>query len=289
MSYPQLGQNEFGALLNQFVTTTAAPIAALADDVLLSPNPDFEVNLNGWSGFNGTLARVNDRVKVGSWASRFTPDGLSTICGYGCSEVAATPLTYYRVSGWLQGDVSNQFVQLKADWKDASHNFIGDGSIVSTTMVTADTWNFFTGLVRSPALTAFAACAVIMVSGGIIPSSNVWWGDDLRLSAVDNTALATVSIGPHGENWDIKRTTMRASTNTDEAVGSTYRGLVGAPYLLETTFAASSGDTSDTPLFLRDGELLQAQWVGGDLDAVYTLTVNGWRTTPDGGFRTVRL
>lgn len=288
MNSPQLGQPEFGALLSQSVQVTAGPQAGLADDITLNSNPGFETDLIGWSSFNGTFTRANDRAHDGTWSGKFVPDGVSTVCGYVTSEIVVTPLTWYRVSGWVNTNVNNQFVQLKADWKDAAHAFIGGGSVVSTIIPVNNVWTFFTGLVLSPALTAFADLALIMDNGAsVVPASNIWWGDNLRFASVDNIALATAVIGPHGESWNVQRTSVIATSNAAEAVATTYRGLVGQQYTLDVSFAGSSGDTSDTPVFLRDGESLVAQWIGGDLFATYTLTVNGWRSTPLGGFRSV--
>lgn len=114
-------------------------------------------------------------------------------------------------------------------------------------------------------------------------------GAQLRQSfqaTVNGLGIATISVAPHGENWRITSTTVKVSTRVLEAVATTYRGLsVGDAYLIEGTYSGSSGDTSDTDIFLTDGQPITVQWTGADVGAIATLTVSGWRSTPSGGFR----
>ena len=102
---------------------------------------------------------------------------------------------------------------------------------------------------------------------------------------LNGSGYGTVSLTPHGENWRISSTTVRVSTRVLEAVSNSYRGLVGAAYLIEATNSGSTGDTSNSDIFLRDGETLIIEWTGGDVGATATATITGWRSTPAGGFR----
>jgi hypothetical protein len=108
-------------------------------------------------------------------------------------------------------------------------------------------------------------------------------------SVVGGETIALVSFAPRGETWEITSVKVKASTAVLEATAFTYRNLVGDNYILDTTFAGSSGDTSDTPITLRDGDRLWVRWTGGDLGATYSAVVNGWRSTPQGGFRGRRV
>lgn len=102
---------------------------------------------------------------------------------------------------------------------------------------------------------------------------------------LNGSGNGSVSFTPHGENWRITNTGVRVSTTVLEAVASTYRGLIGPPYLIEVTNSGSHGDNSNTDIFLRDGETVIIEWVGGDVGATATATLTGWRSTPFGGFR----
>jgi hypothetical protein len=279
---PRYGQNtDFGSLLTVSGQATASPIGTLL--TTMNSNPDFEVNTADWTGFNGTFTRANDRAKVGSWSGKFVPDGVNTVCGYSTSIYPATALTYYGISGWINSDTAAD-LQYKIDFRDAGSGFIGSGFQVSTPVL-ADVWTFFTGIVRTPLLTTGINLALIRNQGTPVPAADAFWGDDLRLWTVDNTATASVRLQPMGENWRVDSTTVRASTNVLEASAFGYRGQIAAGSQFDSTFSGSSGDTSDTVLFLRDGEAIIWNWIGGDLDATYTLTLNGWRSTPFGGFR----
>lgn len=107
----------------------------------------------------------------------------------------------------------------------------------------------------------------------------------VRATLVNGVVTATAMLSPHGESWNIDKVFVRASSATLEAVATTYRGTVADSNFIENTVAGSTGDTTDTPLFLRDGEQFWVVWTGGDLGASYVVTISGWRTTPQGGFR----
>jgi hypothetical protein len=106
-------------------------------------------------------------------------------------------------------------------------------------------------------------------------------------AVVNASGVATISVAPHGENWRIQSNTVKVSTKVLEARAQSYRGYsVADAYLIEGTFSGSSGDTSNTDIFLTDGQAFTVQWTGADVGAIATLIIMGWRSTPSGGFRT---
>lgn len=106
---------------------------------------------------------------------------------------------------------------------------------------------------------------------------------------VDASGIALIRFAPRGEDWEVTRITVKASTRVLEAKAAYYLTAVGDTYLQEETYSGSSGDTTDTTLFLTDGDPLYVRWTGADVGATATATLRGWRTQPVGGFRVSNL
>lgn len=104
-------------------------------------------------------------------------------------------------------------------------------------------------------------------------------------TTVGADGTATLMFAPHGENWEVNRLTVKVSTRVLESKASYYLTNIGDQYLQEETYSGSSGDTTDTSLFLTDGDPLWVKWTGADIGAVATATLRGWRSAPAGGFR----
>lgn len=116
--------------------------------------------------------------------------------------------------------------------------------------------------------------------------------DAARLDAsgsaiLDGTGYGTVRLAPAGEKWEIRRSRVECSTNTLEAVCRLYQGRIASSAVVDGTEAGSTGDTSDTVFYLEDGQALFVEWSGGDPGATATVTVSGWKSMPEGGFRAV--
>lgn len=108
------------------------------------------------------------------------------------------------------------------------------------------------------------------------------------VSALENgLVVATVRLAPAGETWNVNRVYVKGSSAVLEAKATTYRGQIADAFAIESSISGSTGDSTDTPLFLNDGEAFWVQWVGGDLGATFTATLSGWRSTPQGGFRSM--
>lgn len=109
---------------------------------------------------------------------------------------------------------------------------------------------------------------------------------DVQLTAFANVKLdgsgnGTVSLGPQvvREFWKPTGATVSVSTQNREATCSLYLGatLTGAQKL-GTTSTGSSGDTYGFADFqMVPGQVLFAQWVGGDANGTATLNVFGMK------------
>lgn len=106
------------------------------------------------------------------------------------------------------------------------------------------------------------------------------------VATVGADGIATIRLAPTGEDWEVSRLNVKASTHVLEAVASYYLTNIGDEYLQEASFSGSSGDTTDVTMYLTDGTPLYVQWVGADVGAIATVTIRGWRSDPAGGFRT---
>lgn len=104
---------------------------------------------------------------------------------------------------------------------------------------------------------------------------------------LDATGYGTVRLAPSGEKWEIRRVHVECSTATLEAQSKTYRNQIAPRYVIDGTYSGSTGDTSDTPIYLEDGQAMIVEWTGGDVGATATVTISGWRSAPSGGFRAI--
>ena len=96
-----------------------------------------------------------------------------------------------------------------------------------------------------------------------------------KLDGSGNGTSATLGPSASGETWQVTLISVKCSTNASEAICSVF--LNGA--LVGTTTWGSTGD-SDTGITLpmAVGQVLTAQWTGGDAGATGTLTAMGTRT-----------
>lgn len=104
---------------------------------------------------------------------------------------------------------------------------------------------------------------------------------------LDGTGYGYVRLAPSGEKWEVRRVRVECSTTTNEAQCKTYRNQIASRYVIDGTYSGSTGDTSDTPIYLEDGQAMIVEWTGGDAGATATVTISGWRSVPAGGFRAV--
>ncbi|GIH29370.1 hypothetical protein Aph01nite_76800 [Acrocarpospora phusangensis] len=102
---------------------------------------------------------------------------------------------------------------------------------------------------------------------------------------VDGSGTAIVRMAPQGEDWEVTRLSVKVSTRVNEAEANYYLTTICDDNRQEGTYSGSSGDTSDTKMFLNDGDPLFVVWTGADVGAIATVTLRGTKTTPIGGFR----
>lgn len=110
----------------------------------------------------------------------------------------------------------------------------------------------------------------------------------IQSAIVDATNTATIRVAPAAEDWQIDYTNVLCSTRVLEARCRIYTPQIGDLYAVDGTYSGSSGDTSDTQHILYDGTPMFIQWTGADIGSTVTVTLNGWKTVGDGGFRAIR-
>jgi hypothetical protein len=101
---------------------------------------------------------------------------------------------------------------------------------------------------------------------------------NVTLNASGNGA---VQFSAAGYNYQIDLVRVKVSTNTNEADCRVFHNNDE----VDGTFTGSSGDTSDTVIYLSDGDVLNIVWTGGDVGATATATITGWQAVPNRGFR----
>jgi len=97
-------------------------------------------------------------------------------------------------------------------------------------------------------------------------------------TVLDANGNGTAEVGPlsFGEQWSNLTAAVRASTNTDEAICSTYAGAAATPgYFAGATTWGSTGDSTTNLPTVQVGGNVFAVWTGGDPGATAYLTVTG--------------
>lgn len=102
---------------------------------------------------------------------------------------------------------------------------------------------------------------------------------------LDGSGNGTVKLGPTSgaEKWYPTVTSVKVSTNINEAVAKTYSGdAVKDNNFVDGTFSGSSGDASDriSGQEITFGNWVWNVWTGGDSNAVATLVVYGEKEIP---------
>ena len=95
---------------------------------------------------------------------------------------------------------------------------------------------------------------------------------------LDGNGDGTASTGPQssGEVWSGLTAAVRASTNVNEAICSTYAGAAATPgYFCGATTWGSTGDSTTNLPVVKVGGNVFATWQGGDPGAQAVLTVTG--------------
>lgn len=92
---------------------------------------------------------------------------------------------------------------------------------------------------------------------------------------LDGLGNGTVRIAFPGKTTVIRRLTMSTTPATREVQGQVYRDFIGPPYMVDSTYTAGTGDTSDTVHQIQDGHCLYVTWTNGDPGAQATVTFGG--------------
>lgn len=102
--------------------------------------------------------------------------------------------------------------------------------------------------------------------------------EDSKRVTLNASGYGQVRFGPGNprERWHVTSVSCQASSNTAEAAFKLYRGTP-SPRFVTGSVSGSTGDTdSEVDVWLNGGEFCTAEWVGGDPNAV--ATVSFWGT-----------
>ena len=101
---------------------------------------------------------------------------------------------------------------------------------------------------------------------------------DTARVTLNASGVGTIRFGPGRprEHWTITRVSCQVSTKVLEAEFKVYRGSIGPGTFISGSVSGSTGDSDDgLKEGLNAGEYLSAQWTGGDVGAIATLTYWG--------------
>lgn len=104
---------------------------------------------------------------------------------------------------------------------------------------------------------------------------------------LDANGRGSIRLAPQGEKWQVTRTRVDCSTRVNESEARWYLRQIAPRNIIDGTSSGSTGDTSDTVAYLEDGQAMFIEWTGGDAGATAVVTVSGWRSPPEGGFRAI--
>lgn len=103
-------------------------------------------------------------------------------------------------------------------------------------------------------------------------------GSAIATVSLDGSGNGVAMIGPTiaREHWQLDAAGVKVATNTKESLCSIYVGTsIQNGTFFGTSFTGSSGDTCGLSIDIQPGMKVWAQWSGGDVGALATLTVFG--------------
>jgi hypothetical protein len=156
---------------------------------VLNSNPGFEDGTtNGWvvTSANVTIGRDRFDPKRGVYCGRVQSVAAGTD---GCIQDPTTrsvvlPAVDYLVSGWIKTEVAATDLRLAVDWYQANNTTLISTSLPTPITTTANAWTWYSAVVTSPALSAFAA----LKSRNVFAGASRMWVDDLRIMPVSSYA-----------------------------------------------------------------------------------------------------
>lgn len=187
--------------------------------ILNATNSDMESGTTGWSASsaNATLGSDLWDPKRGSRCLRVTvaaagTDGAVTAAA---NRATVTAATNYLVCGWVKTEAAATDFQIAVNW----HN--SGGGLISTTLPGSVAfgglgWTWFSAVVTSPALSAFAAVYARNVFAG---AGQRMWLDNIRIYAVSSydgdPQTVVVEQTPINANFGIAGKTIPAGSRIE--------------------------------------------------------------------------
>jgi len=110
---------------------------------------------------------------------------------------------------------------------------------------------------------------------------------------LDSNGNGQIRMAPLDKKWQIDSSNVLCSLlpgqtmPVKEALCRVYVGQVAALNQVDGTYSGSSGDTSDTVMYLTQGQAVFFVWTGGDVGVTATVQIGFWQSVPAGGFRAV--
>ncbi|MFD9444941.1 hypothetical protein [Streptomyces sp. NPDC060001] len=167
-----------------------ASVAAVGD--LVSVNPWFDENVDGWTGQNGGATWSDEFVhpKARGGSLFIAPNGVSAEGGAtgGLTPVASiTPGASYTVSMWAYSPGGWGNLQPGVDWFDASSGYLSTGFTGGGFAVPSGEWTFLQQTVVAPVGASRASLRAM--HGGTPGADKTWFVWGLRLILPSATAL----------------------------------------------------------------------------------------------------
>jgi hypothetical protein len=159
----------------------------------LTSNPDFEVDLSGWTPMGCAQSRVptpDGAPFGGAWSMQLVPDGVSVIAASESAKVPVTAGATYFPHAWLLCN-RDRAVDLRVNWYDGSGVFVSTSTISQA--ATANTWTEVTGPVTAPVGAAQGTARPALASTP--PATDVLMVDVCYLANVPTSTAAEFPFG----------------------------------------------------------------------------------------------
>jgi hypothetical protein len=156
----------------------------------LLPNPYFETNVTGWTGFGGVLTRSTAQFHTGVASALITPSGVDATVQIRSDSFAAQAGQRYRVQCWVRCAVARD-VNLKFRFLDSGAVNLAGADAVNVKAVAANTWTYVEHEAIAPAGTVTQQFAIDMA--GTPAAGNLLY--------IDEALLVDPSLVEHDSGW----------------------------------------------------------------------------------------
>lgn len=146
----------------------------------LLDNPEFETDVDGWSGENASIAHSTAQAHSGTGSMLITPSGTDSFIAARSDSVPVDPSGEYTGSYWAYSDAGWSHVLVGLLWLDSGGSVISESLSPLNTPIPAATWTHFSITDTPPAGAVSVSLRALM--GDTPSASDTLYADDALVS-----------------------------------------------------------------------------------------------------------